>query len=185
VLTDAQALKDVRRDPEAICVLYDRHLAELVRYLVRVGASPEVAWDVAQETFARLLTRGYRGRLETGESAWPWLAVTSRNLLRDWQRRGRADERARRRAGIAVIDSAEVDLEDALARLDSERQRRDIEAALESLPLAQKAAVIGRVVDEKAYATLAEDACETEQTMRGRVSRGLRFMRAMIEEARA
>jgi RNA polymerase sigma-70 factor (ECF subfamily) len=185
MLTDAQALKDLRRDPEAICVLYDRHLAALVRYLARVGASPEVAWDVAQETFARLLTRGYRGRLESDESAWPWLAVTSRNLLRDWQRRGKADESARRRAGIAVVDSGEDDLEDALARLDSDRQSRDIEAALESLPSPQKAAVIGRVVDEKGYDTLAEDACETEQTMRGRVSRGLRFMRAMIEEAKA
>jgi RNA polymerase sigma factor (sigma-70 family) len=185
MLTDAQALKDLRRDPEAICVLYDRHLAALVRYLNRVGATPEVAWDVAQETFARLLTRGYRGRLEPDESAWPWLAVTSRNLLRDWQRRGQADERARRKAGIAVISSGEADLEDALARLDSERRSGDIEAALASLPLPQQAAVIGRVVHEQGYGTLAEDACESEQTMRGRVSRGLRFMRTLIDEASA
>jgi hypothetical protein len=60
MLTDAQALKDVRRDPEAICVLYDRHLAGLVRYLSLVGATQEVAWDVAQETFggySRALSR--------------------------------------------------------------------------------------------------------------------------------
>jgi RNA polymerase sigma factor (sigma-70 family) len=157
----------------------------LVRYLSLVGATQEVAWDVAQETFARLLTRGYRGRLEPDESAWPWLAVTSRNLLRDWQRRGRADERARRRAGIAVISAGENDLEEALARLDSERRRNDIEAALAFLPLPQRVAVLGRVVDEKGYGALAEDAGESEQTMRGRVSRGLRFMRTLIEETGA
>jgi hypothetical protein len=80
----------------------------------------------------------YRGRLEPDESAWPWLAVTSRNLLRDWERRGRADERARRRAGIAVISAGENDLEEALARLDSERRRGDIEAALAFLRCADQ-----------------------------------------------
>jgi hypothetical protein len=29
MLTDAQALKALRRDPDAICVLYDRHVVDL------------------------------------------------------------------------------------------------------------------------------------------------------------
>ena len=185
MLSDAQALKALRRDPEAICALYDRHVVELVGFLRRVGASQEVAWDVAQETFARLLGRGFHGRLAPDGSAWPWLAVTSRNLLRDWQRRGIADERARRRLGVSVVTGGESDLEEALARFDTERQGLDIGDALSSLPLAQREAVIGRVVDEKDYAALAEEASESEQTMRRRVSRGLRFMRARIEEGSA
>src|SRR6059058_1032605 len=102
MLTDAQALRSLGRDPEAICVLYDRHVVELVRFLRGAGATQEAAWDVAQETFARLLLRGYRGPVSSELSAWPWLAVTSRNLLRDWQRRGRADERARRKIGVRI-----------------------------------------------------------------------------------
>jgi RNA polymerase sigma factor (sigma-70 family) len=182
MLTDAQALEALRRDPEAICALYDRHLVELVRFLGRAGATQEVAWDVAQETFARLLARGYRGRLAPDASAWSWLAVTSRNLLRDWQRRGRADERARRRIGVSVINGGDGDLEDALARLDTESRRAGIEEALASLPPTQHEAVIGRVINEKDYAAMAEDAYESEQTMRRRVSRGLRLMRTLIEE---
>jgi RNA polymerase sigma factor (sigma-70 family) len=185
MLTDAQALEALRRDPEAICALYDRHVVQLVRFLERVGATQEVAWDVTQETFARLLARGYRGRLEPDASAWPWLAVTSRNLLRDWQRRGRVDERARRRIGVAGIESGEGELEDALTRLDMEKRRDGIDDALTSLAPLQRDAVLGRVVDEKDYAMLAEDASESEQTMRRRVSRGLRFMRAQIEEGSA
>jgi RNA polymerase sigma factor (sigma-70 family) len=185
MLTDAQALEALRRDPEAICALYDRYVVQLVRFLQRVGATQEVAWDVAQETFARLLARGYRGRLEPGASAWPWLAVTSRNLLRDGQRRGRVDERARRRIGVSVTGGGEDELEDALARFDIERRAVGIDEALASLPLTQREAVIGRVVDEKEYAVLADDASESEQTMRRRVSRGLRFMRTRIEEASA
>jgi RNA polymerase sigma factor (sigma-70 family) len=185
MLTDAQALEALRRDPDAICALYDRHLVELVGFLRGAGATQEMAWDVAQETFARLLARGFRGRLAPDGSAWPWLAVTSRNLLRDWQRRGTADERARRRLGIAVIASGEEDIEDALARLDSQTRAGGVESALASLPPAQHAAVVGRVIDEKEYAVLAEDAYESEQTIRRRVSRGLRSMRTYIEGASA
>lgn len=183
MLTDAEALAALRRDPEAICALYDRHIAELVRFLRRAGATPECAWDVAQETFARLLARGFRGRVAPDGSAWPWLAVTSKNLLRDWQRRGRADERARRRLGISTIGGGEDELDDALARLDTAHRGAHIEEALDSLPPAQHEAVIGRVVDEKGYATLAEDSYESEQTIRRRVSRGLRSMRMLIEGA--
>jgi len=185
MLSDAQALKTLRRDPDAICALYDRYVVELVGFLRRAGATQEVAWDVAQETFARLLARGFRGRLAPDASAWPWLAVTSRNLLRDWQRRGIVDERARRRIGASVLNVGEDDLEDALARFDMERRSVGIEDALASLPLTQRVAVIGRVVDEKDYAALAEEASESEQTMRRRVSRGLRFMRTRIEEGSA
>jgi RNA polymerase sigma factor (sigma-70 family) len=181
MLSDAQALKAVRRDPEAICVLYDRYVVELVGFLRRAGATREVAWDVVQETFARLLARGFRGRLAHDDSAWPWLAVTSRNLLRDWQRRGIVDERARRRIGASVIAGGEDDLEDALGRFELERRSVDIEGALALLPRLQREAVIGRVVDEKEYAALAEEASASEQTMRRRVSRGLRLMRTRIE----
>jgi RNA polymerase sigma-70 factor (ECF subfamily) len=185
MLSDAQALKAVQRDPDAICALYDRYVIELVGFLRGAGATQEVAWDVAQETFARLLSRGFRGRLAPDASAWPWLAVTSRNLLRDLQRRGSADERARRRIGVSVVSSGEGDFEDALARFDTERRRLGIGEALASLSLTQRAAVVGRVVDEKDYLTLAEEADESEQTMRRRVSRGLQLMRTRIEEASA
>jgi RNA polymerase sigma factor (sigma-70 family) len=185
MLSDAQALEALRRDPEAICALYDRHLVELVGFLRRAGATQEMAWDVAQETFAGLLARGFRGRLAADESAWPWLAVTSRNLLRDWQRRGTADERARRKMGVAVIGGGDEELEEALGRLDIESRRVGIAEALASLPATQHAAVVGRVIDEKDYGALAEDAYESEQTMRRRVSRGLRLMRALIEGASA
>ncbi|MBA3841464.1 MAG: sigma-70 family RNA polymerase sigma factor [Actinobacteria bacterium] len=184
MLSDAQALEALRSDPDAICALYDRYLPDLVRFLQRTGATQEAAWDVAQETFARLLMRGYRGKLADGESAWPWLAVTSRNLLRDWQRRGRADERARQKLGLSAV-GCDGELDDALLRLDASRQRNDIAEALGSLPSDQHDAVVGHVIAETDYAALAADARESEQTMRSRVSRGLRSMRLRIEEGTA
>jgi DNA-directed RNA polymerase specialized sigma24 family protein len=51
-LSDAQALRRCRRDPEAICVLYDRHVARLVAGIAYACGDRETAFDIAQETFA-------------------------------------------------------------------------------------------------------------------------------------
>jgi DNA-directed RNA polymerase specialized sigma24 family protein len=87
--------------------------------------------------------------------------------------------------GVAVIAGGEEDFEEALARLDSQPRAVAVESALAALPPTQHAAVVGRVVDEREYAALAADAYESEETIRRRVSRGLRFMRARIEEGGA
>jgi len=181
MLTDAQALAAVKRNPDAICALYDRYGTTLVRFLIGAGASREAAWDVTQETFARLLVRGYRGALTPGQSAWPWLSGTSRNLLRDWQRRGRADERARQKVGARTVDAGD-ELDEALARFDADRSRAVIHEALSALSPDQRSAVVGRVIDERDYASLAAEAFESEQTIRRRVSRGLRHLQLRIEE---
>jgi DNA-directed RNA polymerase specialized sigma24 family protein len=90
-----------------------------------------------------------------------------------------------RGGGLAFRSSTAGELEDVLARLDTERRGAGIGEALASLVPTQREAVMGRVVDEKDYEVLAQDASESEQTMRRRVSRGLHFMRTQIEEAGA
>jgi hypothetical protein len=60
--TDADLLTRAKRDPEAICVLFDRHAEGLVAGLRGGGASHELALDVVQETFARLLEDSSRVR---------------------------------------------------------------------------------------------------------------------------
>ena len=139
--------------------------------------------DAAQETFAKLLERR-RIRLLANESLWPWLAVAARNVLRDWQRRGKVDDSVRRKLGAAVVLSTDGELEEALARLDSEFLHSDIEAALDALPRDQRLAVKSRVIDGIEYGELAAAAGASEQAIRRRVSRGLRAMRILLEGGR-
>jgi hypothetical protein len=41
-ISDARALRRLRTDPDAICVLYDRHVAHLVADLARVSRDREI-----------------------------------------------------------------------------------------------------------------------------------------------
>jgi RNA polymerase sigma-70 factor (ECF subfamily) len=179
-LSDAEALRRSRRDPDAICVLYDRHVARLVAALARLGGDPELAFDLAQETFARALERGHRVRLPPEGSAWPWLCSVGKNLLRDSKRRDRVDLSARRRLGIAAVPYDEHAVDELIARVDADELRKALGLALDELPSDQRGAVVGRVALDAGYDDLAEAFGPTEQALRARVSRGLRAMRVRM-----
>jgi RNA polymerase sigma factor (sigma-70 family) len=183
VLSDAEALRRSRRDPEAICALYDRHLPRLVAALGRIG-DRELAFDIAQETFAVALERGHRVKLPPDGSAWPWLWTVARNLLRDWQRREAVDRRARRRLGIGTIRYDATAVEELIARVDAEQLREPLEVALDELPAEQRRAVIGRISLGFDYERLADACGTTEEALRARVSRGLRALRIRLSGGR-
>lgn len=181
-LSDAEALRRLRRDPEAIVSLYDRHVARLVAALAAASGDRELAFDLAQETFARALERGQRVRVEEGGSAWPWLWMVARNL-RDAQRREVSDRSARRRLGIATIGYDDQAIDDLIARVDAEELRSVLGHALEALPAEQRDAVVGRVVLDRDYAGLADGSVD-ETAIRARVSRGLRALRIRLSGGR-
>lgn len=175
-------LQRLGRDPEAICLIYDRYVTRLVRFLQAEGAAPEVAWDAAQETFARLLAGSRRRSFQAPYAAWPWLTTTGRNLLRDWSRRGAVDGRARAQLGISSQPLARDEIEELVARLEADQASDGLSTALDSLAADQREAVVGRVIDELDYAEVAVRTGVSEQTVRARVSRGLRRMRGLLLE---
>jgi RNA polymerase sigma-70 factor, ECF subfamily len=180
-LSDAQALRRCRRDPEAICVLYDRHVARLVAAVAQACGDRETAFEIAQETFARALEGGHRVKLPPDGSAWPWLWVVARNLLRDRQRREIVDAGARRRLGIATVRFEAEAVDELIERVDAEELR----AALGELPVEQRGAVVGRVAGGLEYAELAGRFGASEEAVRARVSRGLRALRLRLSGGRS
>ncbi|MGH2977362.1 MAG: RNA polymerase sigma factor [Gaiellaceae bacterium] len=175
---DAELLQKLRRDPQVVGLVYDRYAHRLVSYLQQAGATEEVALDAAQETFARLIVQRRRVRTADDGSLWPWLGVTGRHLLRDWQRRGAVDVRARRRLGIPAADD---EASEVVARVEADRLRGRLRLALGRLPEEQRIAVAARVIDELDYSEIAAAAGASEQTVRQRVSRGLRAMQTFLE----
>lgn len=179
-LSDERALSRLRRDPEAICALYDRHAARLVADLaLRIG-DKEVALELTQETFARALEHGHRVRLARDGSAWPWLWTIARNLAADWRRRGAVDSSARARLGIVSRTFDTDSIEELVDRIDAAVLARPLMTALGTLPAAQREAVAGRVNDGMSYEELAAAHGTSEQVIRARVSRGLRAMRLRL-----
>jgi DNA-directed RNA polymerase specialized sigma24 family protein len=73
--------------------------------------------------------------------------------------------------------------DEAIARIN-ELDGYPAVTALEDLPADQRAAVVGRVVDERSYAELARRLQCSESVVRQRVSRGLRILRNRLDATR-
>jgi RNA polymerase sigma factor (sigma-70 family) len=166
-------------DPDAFVAFYRRHLAAVLGFFLRRTGDPELTADLTAEVFAAALLAAERYR--PGERpALAWLYGIAAHKLADSRRRGRVEDEARRRLALAplTVDDAE------LARVKELADPGAAQAALRALPPTQRDAVLARVVDERPYAEIAAEMRCSELLVRQRVSRGLRALRAQIEEAR-
>jgi RNA polymerase sigma-70 factor, ECF subfamily len=82
-------------EPEDFGVFYDRHIRALLGYFARRTGDPEVAADLAAETFASALVARRRFR-PGGAPASAWLYTIAQRRLADFHRKGRVDDRLRR-----------------------------------------------------------------------------------------
>ncbi|MEH3054008.1 MAG: RNA polymerase sigma factor [Patulibacter minatonensis] len=167
-------------DDDAFAAFYRRHLDGVVAFHRRRVPTPELAYDLAAETFAAVIVHAasYRG---DGPAAG-WLYGIARNKLRESLRRGQVETAARDRLALEPVALTDEALELVEARAD--RGDGALAAALAGLPEPTRAAVVARVVEEASYDEIAARLECSAQVVRKRVQRGLDALRTSLEEQR-
>jgi RNA polymerase sigma-70 factor (ECF subfamily) len=167
------------RDREACTVFYRRYLQRTVAYLMRETHDPEVTADLTAEVFAAVIVAAGRYHPET-ETAAPWVIGIARNTLGASRRRGRVEDRARRRLGLEPIelDDSDLDATEAIAGPEC----TGVADLVESLPSDERHAVKARIVDERSYREIAAELRCSELVVRKRVSRGLGRVRKRLAQ---
>jgi RNA polymerase sigma factor (sigma-70 family) len=173
---DAGLLAAASSDPEAFARFYDRYEQAITGFFVRRTSTPEAAADLTAEVFTAALTAAGRYRPE-GSTAAVWLFTIARNTLRSSIRRGRVEDRARRRAGMMPV----VLEDDTLARLTRADGDLWVRQMLDRLPDEQRDAIRARVLQERDYGDIAHELKTSEMVVRKRVSRGLAALREHME----
>lgn len=111
---------------DAVAALYRERFHSLFRYLDRLTGDPDLAEDLAQDTFVRL---HHRGAMPDDPPAW--LATVATNLFRDHRRQ------AIRRAELVSERSAETQPDEPPSletQLSVAETRWQVRAALDALP---------------------------------------------------
>jgi RNA polymerase sigma factor (sigma-70 family) len=179
--SDAELISLTAEDPDAFGVFYDRFEASVLAFTYRATHRPDIAADLTAETFAAALQSAASFRPELG-SARAWLFGIARHQLADAWQRGQVEDRARRRLELEPLTLSDATLEEIeqLADTDDPSTLR----LLDELPEAQRAAIHGRVIQEREYHELAADLSCSESVARQRVSRGLRSLRSRLEQTK-
>jgi RNA polymerase sigma-70 factor (ECF subfamily) len=176
--TDGELLAAVvAGDGQAFASFYRRHLPIVVAFLLRETGDREVTADLTAEVFAAVFLVARRFRARGAGSARPWVLGIARNKLRESRRRGRIEDRARRRLAF----EPEVLDDDDLARVDElAAAGPPVLELVEQLPESQRDAVVSRVVDQRDYGEVARQLNCSELVARQRVSRGLARLRDQL-----
>ena len=163
-------------DAAGFTAFYREHVRGLTGFFLHRTGDPELAMDLTAETFAAALAGRRRFDPRKGTESM-WLYGIARHKLARALERGRVEDRARRRLGMAplVLD------DEAIERVEACREGRAVEL-LGELPEEQRDAVRQRVLDERGYGEIAARARTSEAVVRKRVSRGLAELRTQMED---
>jgi len=163
--------------PQAFSLLFDRHYDAIWRYLCR-RVGPTGADDLAGESFLRAFSR--RGAYEpTGLGPRPWLYGIATNLLREHARREERQMRAYARVAQPLVDGPVY--EDVDGRLDAESLGPAVAAALAGLEPSDRDTLLLLALTELGYDGIAVATGVPVGTVRSRLNRARRLVRAELE----
>ncbi|MGA3091076.1 MAG: sigma-70 family RNA polymerase sigma factor [Terriglobales bacterium] len=173
-----------RRDPDLLDRLIEQYQHRLLRYLVYLSGNRELAEDLFQETWIRVLERGhqYDGRHEFST----WLYAVARNLTIDYLRKKRPlsldglleDEN---HAAVEPPDRGPT----AFETVEQHEQADRISAALVGIPAEYRETIVLRFQDGMGLEEIAAVTGAPLGTVKSRLYRGLNLLMGRLEGMRA
>jgi len=174
VSTDSELIQQSKVTPSAFGGIYDRHAATVHRYAAsRVGAT--LADDVMSETFLVAFDKRHAFD-DDQQSAGPWLLGIATNILHRLRR-----SEARRLKATMKAATPEVVPDEILAimtRIDAESAVRSVAAALRQMPSIDRDTIMLFAISGLSYDEIAVAMRVPLGTVRSRLNRARRTLRA-------
>ena len=177
IRTDAALLAEAGRSPELFALVFDRHFETIYRYVERRAGR-----DAADELSGEVFRIGFEHRSRfrpVHESALPWLYGLATNLLlKHWRRESRQVRALARLKGGWPEDEHDAAAVDA--RVDAQALGGQLLAALARLPQADRDVLLLFAWEELSYEEVATALGIPEGTVRSRLNRARRSLRAFL-----
>ena len=173
-----------RRDPDLLDALIEQYQHRLLRYLVYLSGNRELAEDLFQETWIRVLERGhqYDGRHEFST----WLYAVARNLTIDYLRKKNPVS-----LDGLMEDEDHAPVEPADTRpmawevVQQHEQAERISEALVSIPVEYRETVVLRFQEGLTLEEIANVTSAPVGTVKSRLYRGLNMLMSRLKGAQA
>jgi RNA polymerase sigma-70 factor (ECF subfamily) len=172
-----------RRDPDLLDRLIEQYQHRLLRYLLYLSGNRELAEDLFQETWIRVLERGhqYDGKHEFST----WLYTVARNLTIDYLRRKSplSLDGLMQHEEHALLEPTDTRL--AWEVVQQHEQADRISAALVSIPVEYRETVVLRFQEGLALDEIAAVTGAPLGTVKSRLYRGLNMLLSRLKGEQA
>jgi RNA polymerase sigma factor (sigma-70 family) len=178
----------VKGDESALESLIHRHKKRLFSYILNIANDSDLAEDVFQETFFKVINTLRKGQYNDEGKFLPWVERIAHNLLIDHFRKenrmptisGGSNEDGE---DFDIFDLIQEDRENAEQELTKRQMNKDLRRIVTKLPRDQREVLMMRHYYDMSFKEIAESTNVSINTALGRMRYALINLRRMVEES--
>lgn len=183
-LSDQQLLSAyLSGDKSAISILIDRHSKRVLDYIRMMVKNNEIADDIYQETFIKVVKFIDDGRYTDNGKFLSWVLRIAHNQVIDYFRQTKQQNNlSEADAGYDILNTrkfADTTVEDKMV---SQQIENDLRRLVDKLPEEQREVVMMRYFGDLSFKEIAEQTNVSINTALGRMRYALINLRKMIKE---
>lgn len=184
LMTDEElAIMYVDGDNKAFDLLLSRNQEKLFTYILFVVRDREMANDMFQETFFKVVSRLQQGKYIANGKFSAWLMRIAHNVIMDWYRQQRAQnivdapkEKDLSNVGSTLLESSRE------GELVNNQVMEDVRRMMSHLPASQREVVFMRFYQQMSFKEIAEATGVSINTALGRMRYAILNLRRMTRE---
>lgn len=184
LMTDEElAIMYVDGDNKAFDLLLSRNQEKLFTYILFVVRDREMANDMFQETFFKVVSRLQQGKYIANGMFSAWLMRIAHNVIMDWYRQQRAQnivdapkENDLSNVGSTLLESSRE------GELVNNQVMEDVRRMMSHLPASQREVVFMRFYQQMSFKEIAEATGVSINTALGRMRYAILNLRRMTRE---
>lgn len=183
-MTDEElAIMYVDGDNKAFDLLLSRNQEKLFTYILFIVRDREMANDMFQETFFKVVSRLQQGKYIANGKFSAWLMRIAHNVIMDWYRQQRAQnivdapkENDLSNVGSTLLESSRE------GELVNNQVMEDVRRMMSHLPASQREVVFMRFYQQMSFKEIAEATGVSINTALGRMRYAILNLRRMTRE---
>jgi len=178
------ALAYIDGNNRAFDELLSRNQEKIFTYIMCIVKDEDVANDLFQETFLKVITKLQDGQYtDTGKFCW-WLTRIAHNVIIDHYRAKKSDRTTDAPKGndLSNLRSASVMDDNRENQLSNEQVLKDVKHLMEALPEPQRDVVFMRFYQDMSFKEIAEQTHVSINTSLGRMRYALINLRKLTRQ---
>lgn len=185
-MTDEElALSYASGNNKAFDLLLSRNQSKLFSYILFVVHEQDLANDIFQETFVKVITKLQEGKYICSGKFSAWIMRIAHNAIMDWYRDSRAQNivdatEDNDLSNINTDDTYDYNIED---RYVNEQILRDVKKMMNLLPPTQREIVFMRFYQDMSFKEIAEATGVSINTSLGRMRYAILNLRRMAKKS--
>jgi RNA polymerase sigma-70 factor (ECF subfamily) len=169
-------------DESGLEQLIIRHQRKVFTSIVLLVKDKELAEDLFQETFIKVIKTLRSGNYQEEGKFLPWVIRIAHNLVIDYFRKNKRMQMVRDTEEYSVMDSLKLSDENIEDKMITSQISHEVRQLIEYLPLDQREVVIMRHYGDMSFKDIAECTNVSINTSLGRMRYALINLRKLIKE---